>query len=61
MFKTPVFQVINQFIYSNEVGPFDNISELVLLQGYFFPTTASTCNNNNSSLCNNNNSSLLCA
>lgn len=50
VFKILVFQNINQFIYSNEVGPFDNISELVLLQGSVFPTTASICNNNNSSL-----------
>lgn len=30
VFKILVFQIVDQFIYSNEVGPFDNISELVL-------------------------------
>lgn len=50
VFKILVFQIINHFIYSNEVGSLDNISELVLLYGNFFPTTASICNNSNSNL-----------
>lgn len=36
VFKILVFQIINHFIYSNEVGSLDNISELVLLYAVSF-------------------------